>query len=146
MWTGPGSGVPGVSERIEAVHRTTSHLPADVAVGRERTGDEGPLRIVARHQPIGGVGVRSVRNGTAAVRRLWMDQTWRRPGITGAPMATLEGAAGELGLKEVEIGSGHRQPETVALDASIGRRQRAAGAATPTIRLTKTPRQPRLPV
>jgi GNAT superfamily N-acetyltransferase len=101
-------------------------------------------RAAGRPEPIGGVGLRGVRTGTAEVRRLWVDPAWRGRGVARAVMAALEDAAGELGFGDLELGTGDRQPEAVALYTSTGWRQRAVGAdgrpvPARTIRFTKSP-------
>jgi GNAT superfamily N-acetyltransferase len=100
-------------------------------------------RAAGQPEPIGGVGVRSVRAGTAEVRRLWVDPAWRGRGVARTLMAALEDAAGALGFSELELGTGDRQPEAVALYASTGWRRRtvdAEGRPVParTIRFTKS--------
>jgi GNAT superfamily N-acetyltransferase len=100
-------------------------------------------RAAGRVEPIGGVGVRGVRVGTAEVRRLWVDPAWRGQGVARALMAALEDAARGLGFIELELGTGDRQPEAVALYASTGWRQPivdAEGRPLPTriIRFTKS--------
>ncbi len=44
-------------------------------------------------QPVGGVGVRAVAEGTGEVRRLWVDPAWRGRGIGRALMDGLESLA-----------------------------------------------------
>jgi GNAT superfamily N-acetyltransferase len=100
-------------------------------------------RAAGRPEPIGGVGVRGVRAVTAEVRRLWVDPAWRGRGVARALMAALEDTAGALGFSELELGTGDRQPEAVALYTSTGWRQRAVdGEGHPlparTLRFTKS--------
>ena len=166
------------------MHRSTSPLPAAVAVCREPAGEDGPrwvvaqaeaelverygnltaneleltetmfdppsgaflvARAAARAEPIGGVGLRGVSTGTAEVRRLWVDPAWRGHGVARALMAALEDDAGALGFGELELETGDRQPEAVALYTSAGWRQHAVdvdaeGRPVParTIRFTKS--------
>jgi GNAT superfamily N-acetyltransferase len=70
--------------------------------------------------PAGGVGVRALRPGVGQIRRLWVDPAARGQGIARALMAGVEDAARELGLFELRLGTGDRQPEAVALYASAG--------------------------
>ena len=70
--------------------------------------------------PAGGVGVRALRPGVGQIRRLWVDPALRGQGIARALMAGVEDAAHELGLFELRLGTGDRQPEAVALYASAG--------------------------
>ncbi len=100
-------------------------------------------RVAGRPEPIGGVGVRGVRVGTAEVRRLWVDPAWRGRGVARALMAALEDAARALGFSELELGTGDRQPEAVALYSSTGWRRPtvdAGGRPVPVriIRFTKS--------
>ncbi|HVT42722.1 MAG TPA: GNAT family N-acetyltransferase, partial [Acidimicrobiales bacterium] len=75
-------------------------------------------------------------------RRLWVDATWRGRGVGRALMATLEDAARQLGLTDLELRTGNRQPEAVALYAATGWERRHtddSGHALPDwlIRFTK---------
>jgi len=70
--------------------------------------------------PLGGVGVRAIQPGLGQIRRLWVDPVWRGHGIARALMAGIEDAARELGLTELRLGTGDRQPEAVALYESSG--------------------------
>lgn len=70
--------------------------------------------------PAGGVGVRSLRPGVGQIRRLWVDPAARGLGIGRALMAEVEDAARALGLTDLRLGTGDRQPEAVALYASAG--------------------------
>jgi GNAT superfamily N-acetyltransferase len=70
--------------------------------------------------PAGGVGVRALRPGVGQIRRLWVDPAARGQGIARALMAGVEDAARELGLTDLRLGTGDRQPEAVALYASAG--------------------------
>ena len=79
-----------------------------------------PRRGDAAGPPAGGVGVRALRPGVGQIRRLWVDPAARGQGIALALMAGVEDAARELGLFELRLGTGDRQPEAVALYASAG--------------------------
>ena len=70
--------------------------------------------------PAGGVGVRALRPGVGQIRRLWVDPAARGRGIARALMAGVEDAAREVGLTDLRLGTGDRQPEAVALYASTG--------------------------
>ena len=70
--------------------------------------------------PLGGVGVRAIHPGVGQIRRLWVDPAARGGGIARALMAAAEDAARELGLHDLRLGTGDRQPEAVALYASAG--------------------------
>jgi GNAT superfamily N-acetyltransferase len=70
--------------------------------------------------PLGGVGVRAIHPGVGQIRRLWVDPAARGQGVARALMAGIEAAAGALGLTDLRLGTGDRQPEAVALYASAG--------------------------
>jgi GNAT superfamily N-acetyltransferase len=93
--------------------------------------------------PVGGVGVRRIhpdgrddddrRHGgseghsgprglvsTAEVRRLWVDPARRGRGIARSLMNALEHEAVALGCRSLELVTGERQPEAVALYESGG--------------------------
>jgi GNAT superfamily N-acetyltransferase len=81
--------------------------------------------LVARSQvgprPVGGVGVRSVGPpATGEVKRLWVDPAWRGRGLGRHLMGDLEDAACGMGLAVLQLGTGDRQPEAVALYESAG--------------------------
>jgi GNAT superfamily N-acetyltransferase len=71
-------------------------------------------------RPVGGVGLRRVAERTGEVRRLWVDPSWRGRGVGRALMARLEGAARNLGLDELVLATGDRQPEAVQLYKATG--------------------------
>ena len=72
-------------------------------------------------RPVGGVGVRSVGTvRTGEVKRLWVDPTWRGRGVGRRLMGDLENVARGLGFALLELGTGDRQPEAVALYESAG--------------------------
>jgi GNAT superfamily N-acetyltransferase len=73
--------------------------------------------------PIGGVGIRSVADDVAEVRRLWVDPSWRNRGVAKSLMRSLELTARELGFSRLELGTGDRQHEAVALYESTGWRR-----------------------
>jgi GNAT superfamily N-acetyltransferase len=81
-------------------------------------------RAEAQPDPVGGVGIRSLdertRAGVGEVKRLWVDPDWRGHGIGRALMAALEQTARDLGLSDLELATGHRQPEAVSLYTATG--------------------------
>jgi GNAT superfamily N-acetyltransferase len=70
--------------------------------------------------PLGGVGVRAIHPDVGQIRRLWVDPGQRGQGVARALMAGVEDAARELGLTDLRLGTGDRQPEAVALYESSG--------------------------
>ena len=87
--------------------------PPDGAFLVARRGD-------AAGPPLGGVGVRAIHPGVGQIRRLWVDPGSRGHGVARALMAGIEDAARELGLTDLRLGTGDRQPEAVALYESSG--------------------------
>jgi GNAT superfamily N-acetyltransferase len=84
-----------------------------------RAGDAGP--------PVGGVGLRAGAPTTGEVRRLWVDPAWRGRGLGRALMDALEHAAADLGHVTLQLATGDRQPEAVALYEATGWERLAAG-------------------
>jgi GNAT superfamily N-acetyltransferase len=84
----------------------------------------GVFLVARRHDapgpPLGGVGVRAIHPGVGQIRRLWVDPEQRGQGIARALMGGVEEAARELGLTDLRLGTGDRQPEAVALYESSG--------------------------
>jgi GNAT superfamily N-acetyltransferase len=70
--------------------------------------------------PAGGVGVRRVGPVLGEVKRLWVDPPWRGRGLGRALMDALEEEARRLGLVALQLGTGDRQPEAIALYQSTG--------------------------
>jgi GNAT superfamily N-acetyltransferase len=70
--------------------------------------------------PLGGVGVRAIHPGTGQIRRLWVDPRQRGQGVARALMTGVEEAARQLGLTDLRLGTGDRQPEAVSLYESSG--------------------------
>jgi putative acetyltransferase len=77
-------------------------------------------RGAATGPPVGGVGVRAIHPGVGQIRRLWVDPGARGQGVARALMTGVEDAARELGLTNLRLGTGDRQPEAVALYESSG--------------------------
>jgi GNAT superfamily N-acetyltransferase len=70
--------------------------------------------------PLGGVGVRAIHPGVGQIRRLWVDPSSRGHGVARALMRGVEDSARRLGLTDLRLGTGDRQPEAVALYESSG--------------------------
>ena len=70
--------------------------------------------------PLGGVGVRAIHPGVGQIRRLWVDPSSRGQGVARALMLGVEDGARRLGLTDLRLGTGDRQPEAVALYESSG--------------------------
>jgi GNAT superfamily N-acetyltransferase len=89
----------------------------------------GGAQPESAQRPVGGVGLRSVGEGTGEVRRLWVDPCWRGRGVGRALMARLEGVALELGLVDLVLATGDRQPEAVQLYRATGWTRRYVDSA-----------------
>ena len=71
----------------------------------------------------GGVGVRSVADGIAEIKRLWVRPDLRRTGIGASLMTRAVADARALGARLVMLETGPLQPEAVALYVSQGWRR-----------------------
>jgi GNAT superfamily N-acetyltransferase len=81
-------------------------------------------RASASMMLLGGVGVRTMDEGTGEVKRLWVTPAWRGRGVGRALMDALEHTARHrLGLTALELATGDRQPEAVALYEATGWRR-----------------------
>ena len=69
---------------------------------------------------VGGVGLRAVAPAVGEVRRLWVDPGARGRGVGRALMAALEKEAAHRGLTSLQLATGDRQPEAVALYDATG--------------------------
>lgn len=77
-------------------------------------------RVESQTEPVGGVGLRSVAEGTGEVRRLWVVPAWRGRGVGRDLMTKLEETARDLGLSELRLATGDRQPEAFSLYQAMG--------------------------
>ncbi len=73
-----------------------------------------------RGDAVGGVGLRAVAPAVGEVRRLWVEPAARGRGVGRALMAALEQEAARRGLSSLQLGTGDRQPEAVALYEATG--------------------------
>jgi len=71
----------------------------------------------------GGVGLRTVADGIAEIKRLWVRPDLRRSGIGAALMDRVVDDARQLGVRLLMLETGPLQPEAVALYASQGWQQ-----------------------
>jgi len=120
-----------------------AHVPArsDAAAPSDPIGGVG-LRVLDRNVERAAAGLVHETDGTGEVKRLWVDPTWRGNGIARALMDALEDAARGLGLHDLCLATGDRQPEAVALYRATGWERRdedADGNALPPgyLRFTK---------
>jgi GNAT superfamily N-acetyltransferase len=94
-----------------------------------RAGFAGP--------PVGGVGVRAVGPGLGEVRRLWVDPDRRGSGVARRLMGEIEEASRDLGLTALQLDTGERQPEAVALYEATGWVRESVDGALCGFRFTK---------
>jgi GNAT superfamily N-acetyltransferase len=122
-----GDGPSWVVARAEAeLVQRYGHLD-ETEQGLTAATFEPPLGVflVARSEdgphPVGGVGLRRIGPpGIGEVKRLWVDPAWRGHCLGRRLMEGLEDAARELGLTALQLDTGDRQPEAVALYDSAG--------------------------
>ena len=82
------------------------------------------LFVVARFQthPVGGVGIRRIGEPAldlGEVKRLWVRPDLRRGGVAAALMRDVEHRARGLGLRQLYLETGPRQPEAIAFYPKI---------------------------
>lgn len=100
----PTNGVPSSAE-------LTRYPPEDFAGARGGAFlallDDGTL--------VAGGAVKRGSGGRGELKRMWTDPARRRQGLAGEVLALLEHRAAALGYTELELTTGARQPEAVAL-------------------------------
>lgn len=69
---------------------------------------------------IGGVGLRSIADGVGEIKRLWVAESARRLGVGAALMDAVEEAARRFDFELLELETGPKQPEAVALYQATG--------------------------
>ena len=75
--------------------------------------------------PVGCGAVKRHAERVAEVKRVWVVPSARGRGVARALMARLEQEAGALGYRTIQLETGLRQPEAIALYTSLGYRRRA---------------------
>ena len=86
------------------------------------------LFVVARQltHPVGGVGVRPIGDPTqhlGEIKRLWVRPDLRRGGVAAQLMVVIEARARSLGLRQLYLETGPRQPEAIAFYPKTGWRR-----------------------
>jgi len=69
---------------------------------------------------VGCVGLRRLPDGSAEVKRLFVERQRRGEGTARALMDELEAVAWDLGYRQLRLETGGRQPEAIALYRSSG--------------------------
>lgn len=78
------------------------------------------LLVLREGEPVAGGAFKRVDAATAEIKRVWTSSTNRRQGLARLVMAELEREASERGYTIVELTTGARQPEAVALYLGLG--------------------------
>jgi GNAT superfamily N-acetyltransferase len=108
---GLNDGVPSSFE----LHRYPADLFADATGGAF-------LLVLRDGRAIAGGAFKRVSITTAEIKRVWTHPGFRRQGLAGTVMAELEREAIARGYTTVELTTGARQPEAVALYLGLGYR------------------------
>lgn len=106
---GPTNGVPSSSE--------LTRYPPEVFTAEQRGAFvavlDGSLLVAGGALKSGGIGIDG--RPLAELKRMWTHPEQRRRGLAGRVLALLEQRAAELGYTGLELTTGARQPEAVAL-------------------------------
>ena len=70
--------------------------------------------------PAGCGGWRTVADGQAEIKRVYVDPAFRRRGLAQALVDALESSAAGAGHRSIVLNSGNRQPEALALYEAAG--------------------------
>lgn len=80
------------------------------------------LLLVVDGEPVAGGAFMRIDDETVEVKRVWTHSSHRRKGLARRVMAELEAEASSRGVTKIELTTGARQPEAVALYLSLGYR------------------------
>lgn len=100
--------------------------------GAKPSAADVSLVLVARDDdgtPLGCGALRSLGNGVAEVKRMYVEPAARGRGVSKAVLAALEDAAREHGWTTLRLETGPLQPEAVGLYSGAGYRPIAAFGA-----------------
>ena len=78
------------------------------------------LLLVREGVVIAGGAYKRESANSAEIKRVWTNPDYRRQGLARVIMAALEDAAKQAGYTEVELTTGARQPEALALYLALG--------------------------
>jgi GNAT superfamily N-acetyltransferase len=70
--------------------------------------------------PAGTAAWRTLGGGRAEMKRVYVEQAFRRRGLAQVVVAALEESARRAGYRSVVLNSGDRQPEALALYEALG--------------------------
>ena len=118
--------VDELSREYDERYGLNDGIPSSVELSRypaERFAPEngGAFLLVVRDDEVvaGGAFMRTDA-ATAEIKRVWTSSLHRRQGLARTVMAELEREAAARGYREIELTTGARQPEAVALYLSLG--------------------------
>lgn len=106
---GLNDGIPSSAE--------LSRYPAEVF---EPAAGGAFLLLLEQGEAVAGGAFMRVDEATVEVKRVWTDSRHRRRGLARLVMAELEAEAARRGVTTIELTTGARQPEAVALYLALG--------------------------
>ncbi|MET0784661.1 MAG: GNAT family N-acetyltransferase [Leifsonia flava] len=83
-------------------------------------GGDFLLLLDAAGDPVAGGAFKSAGDDAVEIKRVWTHSAHRRRGLARRVMAELEAEASRRGIRRLELTTGARQPEAVALYRSLG--------------------------
>lgn len=117
-----------IDQRYADVPDPTSDAPELVALWALRTEQVTPpdgtfLVAWLDGEPVGCGAVRPLvtgEPGVGEIKRMYTAPVARRRGVSRAVLSALEAAAAELGYRRLQLETGQRQPEAIALYEGYG--------------------------
>lgn len=109
---GLNDGIPSSAE--------LARYPAEVFTAEH--GGDFLLLLDETGEPIAGGAFKRVDEHTVEVKRVWTSSAHRRRGLARRVMTELEAEASRRGIRRIELTTGARQPEAVALYLRLGYR------------------------
>ena len=96
--------------------------PDDAVVSPEEFESPHGLFLVAEVDgaPAGCGAWRSLGDGRAEVKRVYVEPAFRRRGLAQVVVDAIEADATRAGIRSLVLNTGHRQPEAIALYAALG--------------------------
>jgi GNAT superfamily N-acetyltransferase len=109
----PTNGVPSSAELTRYPPALFAPEQGGAFLALLEPGDDGPALVAGGAIKRGGPGPDG--RPLAELKRMWTHPARRRRGLAGRVLALLEQRAAELGYTGLELTTGARQPEAVAL-------------------------------
>ncbi|MET0975972.1 MAG: GNAT family N-acetyltransferase [Leifsonia sp.] len=97
-----------------------SRYPAELFTAE--FGGDFLLLVDAEGRAVAGGAFKRIDVDAVEVKRVWTHSSFRRRGLAKRVMAELEAEAARRGIRRVELTTGARQPEAVALYLGLGYR------------------------